>query len=382
MNSHTQIQNTLNHPPLQPYSPNLNPSTQNLPTQHIEVGTRTKRNPSNSSQNNTPRKNKALTAKRLANTTQMNYQQWLEVRKQGIGSSDAATACGLNPYMSMLELWMIKTGRMQQNIEDESAGYAPLYWGKQLEPLVAEYYSMHTNHKVRRVNAVLQHPDEDKHFMLANLDYAVVANEEVQILECKTVGEYGAKLWRDGVPLYVLCQVQHQLAVTGKKAAHICVLICGHETRIFKVTRSESVIQHIVNAERYFWECVEKDTPPDADASDSAAKALQLLYPEHVPLSTTDLSLDDQANQQFEQLIQERNHIEKHQEQFDLLKHQLQAKMQEAERATFKAGSVTWKKSKDSISLDSKALLKQYPEYLNQFPQSKSGSRRFNIYTD
>jgi predicted phage-related endonuclease len=43
-------------------------------------------------------------------------------QKQGIGSSDAATACGLNPYMSMLELWMIKTGRMQQNIEDESAG--------------------------------------------------------------------------------------------------------------------------------------------------------------------------------------------------------------------------------------------------------------------
>jgi len=241
---------------------------------------------------------------------------------------------------------------------------------------------MHTNYKVRRVNAVLQHPDPDKHFMLANLDYSVVGDADVQILECKTAGEYGAKLWRDGVPLYVLCQVQHQLAVTGKKAAHICVLICGHETRIFKVTRSESVIQHIVNAERYFWECVEKDTPPDADASESAAKALQLLYPEHVPLSMTDLSLDDQANQQFEQLIQARNHVEKHQEQFDLLKHQLQAKIQEAERATFKAGSVTWKKSKDSISLDTKALLKQHPEYFSQFPQSKLGSRRFNIYTD
>jgi predicted phage-related endonuclease len=89
-----------------------------------------------------------------------------------------------------------------------------------------------------------------------------------------------------------------------------------------------------------------------------------------------------QANQQFEQLIQSRNQIEKHQEQFDLLKHQLQAKMQEAERATFTNGSVTWKKSKDSISLDSKALLKQHPEYLSQFPQSKIGSRRFNIYTD
>ncbi|MCP4091269.1 MAG: YqaJ viral recombinase family protein, partial [Gammaproteobacteria bacterium] len=162
MNSHHHIQNALNQPPLQAYTPNINPSTQ-----QVEVGTRTKRNSAQHSQNKQPRKSKTSAAKRLANTKQLNYQQWLEIRKQGIGSSDAATACGLNPYMSMLELWMIKTDRMQQNIEDESAGYAPLYWGKQLEPLVAEYYSMHTNNKVRRVNAVLQHPDEDKHFMLA-----------------------------------------------------------------------------------------------------------------------------------------------------------------------------------------------------------------------
>lgn len=325
---------------------------------------------------------KLFTAKRFIDTRKLSQAEWLEIRRQGIGSSDCAAACGLNPYMSMLELWMIKTGRIQQSMEDESEGHAPLYWGKQLEPLIAQYYSMHTKHKVRRVNAVLQHRDSDKHFMLANLDYSVVGNAEVQILECKTAGEYGAKLWRDGVPLYVLCQVQHQLAVTGKKAAHICVLLCGHETKIFKVTRSESVIQHIVNAERYFWECVEKDTPPDADASRSAAKALQQLYPEHVPLSTTDLSEDEQANQQFAQLIQARNQIEKQQQQFDLLKHQLQAQMQEAERAVFQAGSVTWKKSKDSISLDSKALLKLHPEMLMQFPQSKQGTRRFNIYTD
>ena len=338
--------------------------------------------PNNATLNIHANRPKLFTAKRFVETKNMTQAEWLEVRRKGIGSSDCAAACGLNPYMSMLELWMIKTGRIQQNIEDDCEGHAPLYWGKQLEPLVAEYYSMHTQHKVRRVNAVLQHPDPDKHFMLANLDYSVVGNAEVQILECKTAGEYGAKLWRDGVPLYVLCQVQHQLAVTGKQAAHICVLICGHETHIFKVTRSESVIQHIINAERYFWDCVEKDTPPEADASESAAKALQLLYPEHVPLSTTDLSEDEQANQQFEQLIRVRNQVEKYQQQFDLLKHQLQGQMQEAERATFKAGSVTWKRSKDSVSLDSKGLLKSHPEYLNQFPQAKQGTRRFQIYAN
>ena len=371
MNSNTQIQNTINHPPLQPYVPNLNQSTQ-----QIEVGTRHKRDRPNKQ----PRKTKALTAKRLANTKQMNYQQWQEVRKQAIGSSDAATACGLNPYMSMLELWMIKTGRMQQNIEDESAGYAPLYWGKKLEPLVAEYYNMHTNNKVRRVNAVLQHPDEDKHFMLANLDYAVVGNGEVQILECKTVGEYGSKLCRDGVPLYVLCQVQHQLAVTGKQAAHICALICGHETKIYKVTRNETVIQHIINAERHFWQCVETGIPPSVDASDSAAKALQQLYPEQIPLTVEDLTQNEQANYLFNQLLEERHKVEQHQQYFDELKHQLQMMMKDAERAVFTGGSVTWKKSQDSISLDSKSLLKQHPEYLQQFPQTKAGTSRFQIY--
>ncbi|MDR9777858.1 YqaJ viral recombinase family protein, partial [Rhizobium hidalgonense] len=129
-------------------------------------------------------------AKRLANTKGMNRQDWLQVRKQGIGSSDAAAACGLNPYMSMLELWMIKTGRMQNDLEKmQNDSYAPLYWGNQLEPLIAEHYQDKTGNKVRRVNAVLQHSDEDLHFMLANLDYAVIASNEVQILECKSVGQ-------------------------------------------------------------------------------------------------------------------------------------------------------------------------------------------------
>ncbi|MFL4373889.1 YqaJ viral recombinase family protein [Acinetobacter baumannii] len=322
------------------------------------------------------------TAKRLANTKELNYQQWLEVRKQGIGSSDAATACGLNPYMSMLELWMIKTGRIQQNIHDESSGHAPLYWGKQLEPLVAEFYSMQTNNKVRRVNAVLQHPDPDKAFMLANLDYAVVGSDEVQILECKTAGEYGAKLWRDGVPLYVLCQVQHQLAVTGKQAAHICVLLCGHETKIYKVTRNEQLIEQIIHAERTFWACVENDIPPAVDASESAAQALQQLYPEQTPLSVTDLSQLQSANQLFNQLIEEKNRIEQHQNNFDELKHQIQALMKDAERATFATGSVTWKKAKDSVSLDSKALLKLHPELIEQFPMTRAGTRRFQIYSN
>jgi hypothetical protein len=42
--------------------------------------------------------------------------------------------------------------------------------------------------------------------------------------------------------------------------------------------------------------------------------------------------------------------------------------MKDAERAVFTGGSVTWKKSQDSISLDSKALLKQH---LNTYSSSR-----------
>ena len=55
--------------------------------------------------------------------------------------------------------------------------------------------------------------------MLANIDREVIGTDDVQILECKTAGINGARLWKEGVPEYVELQVMHQLAVTGKQAA-------------------------------------------------------------------------------------------------------------------------------------------------------------------
>ena len=56
---------------------------------------------------------KFFSAKRFVDTKNLSQAEWLEVRRQGIGSSDCAAACGLYPYISMLELWMIKTGRIK-----------------------------------------------------------------------------------------------------------------------------------------------------------------------------------------------------------------------------------------------------------------------------
>ena len=333
-----------------------------------------------------PSASQAATAKRLVNTKDLSREDWLQVRKQGIGSSDAAAACGIHPYLSMLELWMIKTGRMSSDIDTSNnngiEGYSPLYWGNTLEPMVAKYYQEHTGNKVRRVNAILQHPDPDKAFMLANLDYAITGSDEVQILECKTAGEHGAKLWKHGVPLYVTCQVQHQLAVTGKTAAHICVLLCGHEAKIYKVERDERLITSIMEHERLFWQYVETDTTPTPDHSESAARALKQLYPAPEPSSKVDLRDDDGANKLFEQLLSYRDYMQELEQRHDQVKHQLQSLIQDNEVAVFSMGAISWKRSKDSVGLDSKAVIKAHPELLAKFSKTRQGSRRFVVLND
>ncbi len=329
-----------------------------------------------------PSANSTTTAKRLVNTKSLSREDWLQFRKQGIGSSDAAAACGIHPYLSMLELWMIKTGRMASNIDESIEGYSPLYWGNTLEPMVAKYYQEHTGNKVRRVNAILQHPDPDKTFMLANLDYAITGNDEVQILECKTAGEHGAKLWKHGVPLYVTCQVQHQLAVTGKQAAHICVLLCGHEAKIYKVERDERLIESIMEHERLFWQYVQTDTPPTPDHSESAARALKQLYPKPEPNSKIDFKNDAGANKLFEQLLSYRDYMQELEQRHDQVKHQLQTLIKDNEVAIFDKGAISWKRSKDSVSLDTKAVIKAHPELLTQFSKTRQGSRRFVVLND
>jgi putative phage-type endonuclease len=321
-------------------------------------------------------------ALRLVSTRNMPRSEWLRIRKQGIGASDAAAAVGLSPYQSPLELWLIKTGRDAQLPKlDADDDNSPLYWGHALEPIVAEHYSKRTGNKVRRVNAVLQHSDADKAWMLANLDYAVVGCSDVQILECKTAGEFGARLWRDGVPAYVQCKVQHQLAVTGKVAADVCVLICGQEIRVHRIHRDDKLIERLIELERTFWHYVETDTPPPADGSKSAGRALQCLYPRDNS-EVLDLSGDEAMAAVFNHMLTARNDLRVLGETESELKQQIQERMGSASKALFAGGDVSWKRSKDSTALDVGAVLKENPELLDRFPLTRPGSRRFLVQTN
>ena len=269
---------------------------------------------------------------------------------------------------------MEKTGRTGAN-EENPGMQDPRFWGTLLEPYVAVAYMQKTDRKVRKINAVLQHPTFN--FMLANIDREVVGCPEVQILECKTAGEFGSRLWREGVPEYIQLQVQHQLAVTGKAAADVAVLLCGQALEIHHIPRDEEVIARLIVLETRFWEYVETDTPPPADGSESAARALRQFYPGNS--TTLDFSQDETLSQVFTSLSELQAELVIKGQQAELNKQTLQQAMGDASRAVFAGGEVTFKRSKDGSSLDTKRLTADHPGIALQYTVTRPGSRRFVV---
>jgi putative phage-type endonuclease len=322
---------------------------------------------------------KSRPALRLVGTKALPREDWLAVRKGGIGSSDAASAVGLNPYKSQLELWLEKTGRdgalPKLDPHDEES---PAYWGNILEPIVAAHYTKRSGNRVRRINAVLQHPDPELPWMLANIDREVIGAEDVQILECKTAGINGARLWKEGVPEYVQLQVMHQLAVTGKQAADVAVLLGGQHLEIHRIERDERMISRLIELERKFWDYVVTDTPPPADGSDSADKALRCLYPADSG-QVVDFSANPALAIAYVELKSVRHSIAQQEKRESQLKQTLQQAMGEATRAQFSSGYITWKKAKDSTALDVATMLKEKPYLQARYTLVKEGSRRFLI---
>ncbi|BCR27949.1 endonuclease [Aeromonas caviae] len=313
-------------------------------------------------------------ALRLASTTELTREQWLDIRQLGIGSSDAAVAVGLSPYKCPLALWLEKTARKAP--EDISQKEAVL-WGVELEPVLAQVYTKRTGYKVRRVNAVLQHPEHT--FMLANLDREVVGHPDGPgILEIKTASYHSAPQWEEGVPVAYQCQVLHQLAVTGHAWAEVAVLIGGQDFRIYRIERDEEKIGDLIRREAHFWQQVRQDWQPEPDGSSDAAAALGWLFPRDDG-QTVDLSDSPEFNQLFGQLLQLREQKEVVEQQESLIKQRLQASLGEATAGLFANGKITWKRSKDRLAPDLERLGQDHPDLLSHYVKPVPGSRRFTI---
>ncbi len=305
-------------------------------------------------------------AVRLINTAEMQREEWLAWRKRGIGSSDAAAICGLNPYKSAVKVWLEKTD--QATMGDEQSESA--YWGTILEDVVAREFTTRTGMKVRKRNAILQHPQFP--FMLANIDREIVGGG---VLECKTASEYMKDQWgEDHAPEMYQIQVLHQLAVTGEPFGYLAVLLGGRRFLTIRIERDEEMIQNLIQIERQFWSLVESNTPPAPDGSEASTDLIRRLYPKGKP---EEVRLADDAAELIRQYEEARQYEAQWAERRTEAENKLKAMLGEYEVGLCGDRLVTWR-TITSERLDSKALKTAHPDIYAQYTKA-SISRRFDI---
>ena len=300
-------------------------------------------------------------------TVHMSREDWLRLRKSGIGGSDAGAICGLNPYASPMSVYRDKTSEDTSDADNEA-----MRQGRDLEDYVARRFMEATGLKVRRSN--MMYRSEEHPCLIADVDRLVVGEDAG--LECKTASAYNADKWKDGeIPMHYLIQCCHYMAVTGKKAWYIAVVILGQEFKFAKITRDDAMIANLIAIEEAFWNnhIIPRIIPPP-DGSKACDAVLEQYFHRARKDSTIPLiGFDEKLNRRSE-LLGQIKELEQEQKQIE---QEVKLFMQDNEIAASENYRVTWA-NVDTTRLDTKRIKADEPEIYRNFVKVTS-SRRLTI---
>lgn len=305
--------------------------------------------------------------KKLVSTLGLSRNEWLAYRKMGIGGSDAGAICGLNPYVSAMQVYYDK---ISEELEEEDK--EAMRQGRDLEQYVAERFMEATGLKVRRANAIFM--SEEFPFMLANVDRMVVG--EKAGLECKTVNAYNADKWKDGaVPEHYQIQCHHYMMVTGATYWYIAALILGTGFVCHKIERDEELLAYLSEVETKFWmEHVLKRVIPIPDGSMACDEALRYHYPDAVREKTIEIQAFEEKLQRREELL---GLLEEMEQEKKRIEQEIKLEMKDSERAVCGNYKINWSNVSTS-KVDTKRLKEEEPEVYKKYLRT-SQTRRFQI---
>ena len=300
-------------------------------------------------------------------TAGMGRKGWLELRRTGIGGSDAGAVCGMNPYSSPMKVFQDKTSEVVEEQDSEA-----IRIGHDLEDYVAQRFTEATGLKVRKSNFMYRSVENP--FMIADIDRLIVGEDAG--LECKTVSAYNADKWKDGeIPLHYVMQCYHYMAVTGKRTWYIAAVILGRDFTYRKLEWDDSVIFGLIAAERAFWENhVMKRSIPEPDGSKVCDAVLDKYF--HMPRkgSMIELTGFDEKLDRREEIMSQ---IEELQNEQSLIEQEIKLYMKDNETAESSRYRVSWS-SVESTRLDTKRIKEEKPEIYQSYAKVSS-VRRFQI---
>lgn len=300
-------------------------------------------------------------------TKNISRNDWLQMRKTGIGGSDAGAVCGLNPYSSAMNVFYDKTSEELSDFDNEA-----MRQGRDLEEYVARRFMEQTGKRVYRSNKMYRstaHP-----FMLADID-RLISGENAG-LECKTVSPYMADKWiGNELPPHYMIQCHHYMAVTGKEAWYIAAVILGQGFLYRKILRDESLIQNLTSIEEQFWKNhVLTGKMPDPDGSKACDEVLAQYFKTAASGSSIPLIGFDEKLKRREELSCLIQKLEREQKQID---QEVKAYMKDCETASSERYRVSWSQI-ETVRLDTKRIKEELPEIYQKF-SSVTQSRRFTV---
>lgn len=203
---------------------------------------------------------------------------WLMDRTAGVGSSEAASVLGVNPWQSAFQLWQVKTGKIKP-AEDETN--LRLSVGHDLENRVAATFEAVNGFAVRQDTAgdwIAYNPD--KPYFRVSPDRLYTSDGITDgILEIKTTVR---DINPDDIPMNYFCQVQYQMAVMGIDVAYLSwinMLTMGANFQGYgqvRIERNAEFCDFLLGKVEDFWlNNVKRGIPPEP----TTAAEVAALFP-------------------------------------------------------------------------------------------------------
>ncbi|MGW2484964.1 YqaJ viral recombinase family nuclease [Streptomyces sp. NPDC001571] len=209
----------------------------------------------------------------------LDREQWLTVRRRGVGGSEVAAILGMSKYTSPIEVYLDKRGELPLDRPQHPDLAEAAFWGSVQEPLIASVFADRTGLAVVEGPGTLAHVERP--WMLANVDrYVLGAGESTpsSLLEIKTRSAYQLDEWTTGVPDGPALQTHWYLAVTGYQHAHVAALLGGNRLFVHRVERDEALVEQLVELVGEFWQGVLDGRPSAVDGSEATEELLGHLY--------------------------------------------------------------------------------------------------------
>lgn len=282
----------------------------------------------------------------------MENHDFVELRRNSIGGSDAAAIVGLSPYSSKYRVWAEKLGRVAQRKDSEA-----MRQGRDLEEYVAQRFEEATGKKTTPGVAFLINPEYP--FAHANTDRGIEGEDAG--LECKTTSVLNLKRFKGGeYPAEYYAQCVHYMAVTGARYWYLAVLVLGKAFYHYRIDRDEAEIEWLMNEERTLWnDYIMTGIEPPGDGSKADTEAISEIYSEVTP--DVALALPQSYEERLREYMVLKGVINDNERRLEEIKQSLMLAMKDIDEARTYGFAVTWRKQSRS-TLNEAELLKAYPD--------------------